>query len=547
MPTLNWLTRDKDILRAHGVPYRLLEPMPRLSAGDTQTGNMLIQGDNLEALKALLPFHAGRVKCIYIDPPFNTKQAFEHYDDNLEHSIWLGMMYPRLELLHQMLAEDGTIVVHLDDEELAYAIVMLDEIFGRRNRLPLCTFKQSSVSGPKAINPGVVSISSYLFCYAKDRSRWKSYRAYRPRGRDVRYTKFIENRHTATVERWSITSLSSALEAHFGAPVRELKSQHGAQYEDRVTEFVVEHRASVIQPATIREKDVSETARAALRASANTADRVFEAKRDGQVSQYFLNGKQVIFYESKVQEIDGQLSTAERVSDLWDDLLSNNLHKEGEVAFPKGKKPEALIRRVLDLYTRPGDLVLDAFLGSGTTAAVAHKLDRPYIGIETGEQAVTHCAERLRRVIEGEQSGISRAVGWSGGGGFHFYRLGSPVYDEQGHIRSDIGFTALAGHVWFSETGGPWDGTHLGPVLGIRDGRAYALLYNGVLGDLRTAGGNVLTRATLAFVRERIEELEPDFDGPLTVYAERSTLSETTCDRARVSFKQMPYDVRTRR
>ncbi|MCK0162247.1 site-specific DNA-methyltransferase [Marinobacter sp. S6332] len=129
-----------------------------------------------------------------MDPPFNTGQAFEHYDDNLEHSIWLGMIFPRLVLLHQLLAEDGTIVVHLDDEELAYAIVLMDEIFGRKNRVSLCTFKQSSVSGPKAINPGVVSTSSYLFCYAKNKSHWKSYRSYKARERDSRYSKFIRNR-----------------------------------------------------------------------------------------------------------------------------------------------------------------------------------------------------------------------------------------------------------------------------------------------------------------------------------------------------------------
>ena len=168
MPQLSWYKREEDLTRAALTPYRLLQPVAGLSYGEPDSPNMLIEGDNLDALKALLPYYAGQVKCVYIDPPFNTGQAFEHYDDNVEHSIWLGMMFPRLELLHKLLAEDGTIVVHLDDAELAYAIVIMDEIFGRKNRVSLCTFKQSSVSGPKSINPGVVSISSYLFCYSKN-------------------------------------------------------------------------------------------------------------------------------------------------------------------------------------------------------------------------------------------------------------------------------------------------------------------------------------------------------------------------------------------
>jgi len=157
MPTLHWLTRDEDIHAASRVPYRLLEEVPDRSAGEGNTNNMLIQGDNLEALKALLPFYAGLVKCIYIDPPFNTGQAFSHYDDNLEHTIWLGLMYARLELLGQLLSERGTIAIHLDDEELAYAIIILDEIFGRKNRVNLVTFKQGSAVGHKAINPGLVT------------------------------------------------------------------------------------------------------------------------------------------------------------------------------------------------------------------------------------------------------------------------------------------------------------------------------------------------------------------------------------------------------
>ena len=201
---------------------------------------------------------------------------------------------------------------------------------------------------------------------------------------------------------------------------------------------------------------------------------------------------------------------------------------------------------VLHIATNPGDLVLDSFLGSGTTAAVAHKMGRRYIGIEMGEHAVTHCVPRLRKVIDGEQGGISKSVGWQGGGGFRFYRLGPPVFNEEGQIRSDIRFPVLAAHVWFSETGRPWNGNGDSPLLGLHDGQAYALLYNGILGDKRPNGGNVLTRATLATIREEIERKYGHFSGPLTVYGEQSRLASATLERAGITFKQMPYEVKAR-
>ena len=214
-------------------------------------------------------------------------------------------------------------------------------------------------------------------------------------------------------------------------------------------------------------------------------------------------------------------------------------------------KPEQLIERVLHIATNPGDLVIDSFLGSGTTAAVAHKMGRRYIGIEMGEHAVTHCAPRLRKVIEGEQGGISKAVGWKGGGGFRFYRLGPPAFDEEGHIRRDVRYPVLAAHVWFSETGRPWNGNGESSLLGLHDGRAYALLYNGILGDQRPAGGNVLTRATLAEIRREVAQSCPEParehpEYPLTVYGEQSRLTPATLARERIDFKQTPYDVRAR-
>ena len=223
---------------------------------------------------------------------------------------------------------------------------------------------------------------------------------------------------------------------------------------------------------------------------------------------------------------------------------------EGTEIF-EAPEPQTLVQHILEIASNPGDLVLDSFLGSGTTAAVAHKMGRRWIGIEMGGHAVTHCGPRLRKVIEGEQGGISERVGWKGGGGFRFYRLGPTVFDEEGRIRPDIRFPVLAAHVWFSETGRPWNGSDGSPVLGAHDGRAYALLYNGILGDRRPAGGNVLTRATLDAIRAGIARSHAELAGecagyPLTVYGEQSRLTPATLARERIVFKQTPYDVRTR-
>lgn len=211
---------------------------------------------------------------------------------------------------------------------------------------------------------------------------------------------------------------------------------------------------------------------------------------------------------------------------------------EGSKAFDT-PKPEKLICRVLEVATNPGDLVLDSFLGSGTTAAVAHKLGRRWIGIEIGDHAVTHCLPRMEKVIAGEQGGISKAVEWHGGGGLRFFTLGPPVFDEDGRIRADIPFSHLAAHVWFAETGTPRPTrAKKNPFLGAHAGTGYYLLYNGVLGDQARSGGNVLTQKLL-------RELPP-FDGPRVIYGEACTLSDERLRELDITFKQTPYDIKAR-
>jgi adenine-specific DNA-methyltransferase len=201
-------------------------------------------------------------------------------------------------------------------------------------------------------------------------------------------------------------------------------------------------------------------------------------------------------------------------------------------------KPEALIQRIIHIATIPGDLVLDSFLGSGTTSAVAHKMGRRYIGIELGNHAETHCIPRLRKVIDGEQGGISGTVGWKGGGGFRFYRLGDPVFDETGHVSPGIRFAFLAAHVWFVETGVPLSGWADSSLIGSYDGTAYYLLYNGVLGDKRPNGGNILTSKILAAL--------PPFDGPKVIFGEGCRMSVERLKQEGITFRQIPYEIKAR-
>ena len=200
-------------------------------------------------------------------------------------------------------------------------------------------------------------------------------------------------------------------------------------------------------------------------------------------------------------------------------------------------KPERLIQRVLHIATNPGDLVIDSFLGSGTTAAVAHKMGRRWIGIEMGEHARSHCQPRLKAVVLGEQGGISKSLNWQGGGGFRFFKLGPPVFDEDGHIREGISFEHLAAHVWISETGTARSTRALkDPFLGPHNGIGYYLLYNGILGDESKGGGNVLTRRVLRSL--------PKFDGPKVIYGEASGLTQEQLDELEITFKQTPYDIK---
>jgi adenine-specific DNA-methyltransferase len=399
--------------------------------------NRLIFGDNLLALKALEQEFLGQVKCVYIDPPFNTGEMMEHYEDGLEHSTWLSRMRDRLTILHDLLAKDGTLFVHIDDNELGYLIVLLDEIFGRDNRLYVVTFKQGSATGHKAINPGCVSTTNFILIYARNKSAWVPNRVFTARERDSRYGQYILNVED-DYPNWRIATLTKAFALNTGRSEKEAR-QVVKESPEALGQFVLENAKRVIRTARPDYNAVSETARRMIDQSKRNPTKIMKLERADHSDMYFVGGERILFYADKLKLVDGELVAGEPLTTLWDDILSNNLHKEGGVAFPRGKKPEHLIKRALELTTGRGDWVLDSFSGSGTTAATAHKMGRRWIAVELGEHCDTHIIPRLRRVIDGkDDSGITKVAGWAGGGGFRYYELAPSLLERDGWGREVI-------------------------------------------------------------------------------------------------------------
>ncbi|UPL21015.1 site-specific DNA-methyltransferase [Alcaligenes faecalis] len=507
MPFLDWVNKNQAKEAADEVPYHLLRR--EASYGETEASNLIIQGDNLLALKALLPFYAGRVKCIFIDPPYNTKSAFEHYDDRLEHSQWLTMMYPRLVLLRELLAEDGSIWVTIDDNEAHYLKVMMDEVFGRGAFIASCVWqKRYSRENREAIG----DVHDYILVYSKVPALFKATRNLVPITESQ--AKVYRNPNNDPRGRWRPIPMTA--QAGHATPEQfyEIETPSG----------------KIHTPPPGRCWGVSKATYKKLL----TEGRIYFGKNgDSQPN--------IIRYLVEVPGIaPWSWWPSEEVGHTDESKKESNLLFGGDVSFGT-PKPERLLHRILHIATRPNDLVLDSFLGSGTTAAVAHKMGRRYIGIEMGDHARTHCVPRLQKVIEGEQGGISTTVNWQGGGGFSFLTLGEPAFDDNGRLNAAIKFPTLAAYIWHMETGAPRHESFESPFLGVHDGKAYFLLYNGILGDRRPAGGNVLTSAVLAHLQTLCAERLP-----YVIYGESTRLGPTRMAAENVTFKQIPYDVTMR-
>jgi DNA modification methylase len=566
MPSLNWIGKAAVVNHHQDVPFRLLEPAQSLSCGDTETGNLIVQGDNLLALKALLPRYAGQVKCIYIDPPYNTGNEGWVYNDNVNspeirrwlgevvgkegetldrHDRWLCMMYPRLMLLKQFLREDGVIFVSIDDSEISNLRFLCDEIFGAGNRVGAIVWKNATDNNPTQI----ASEHEYILCYAKDKSRlpseWKSTMlAVKAKLLEIGEA-FVRDHADQAARQAAYTHWFRRNKEHLwpfqdykfidsGGVYTGMRSVHNPGKEG--------YRYDVIHPVTGKP---CQQPMMGYRFPEETMKRLLDEKRilfgddDTKLVELKVYAKDYRAKLSSLFELDGRVGTNE-IKDIFPE-------SKRPFDFPK---PVELIEELLSFTTSGDDLVLDSFGGSGTTAQAvlslnhADEQNRRFILVEMDEGIARDVtAERVKRVAQGYTNGKGQPVEGLGGG-FQFCTLGKPLFDARGHISNDVRFAELARFVWFVETGMGLPAKRASrntadtasPLLGMHEGRAVYLLYNGILKDRSIDGGNVLTSLLLEHL--------PAHDGPKVVYAARCAIGAERLRKLGITFKQLPYHLR---
>lgn len=442
---LTWVGKYDDKV----VEPRILLEDKEKSYGDPDSENMLIHGDNLIALQALQQDYAGEIKCIYIDPPYNTGSAFEHYDDNLEHSIWLSLMKQRLILLRDLLSEDGSIWIQIDDEEQAYLKVLCDEVFERSNFVNMISVNMKNIAGASGggEDKRLKKNCEYILIYAKDYSLLPLFNGpyiytemseliqqYLDEGRSWKYTSVLLDPGEKTYIGSTVDGDGNEIKVYArrnykSASVNQIAKKEGLTTKETYRKYGINVYRTTNAQTSIRTRIIN------FRKEYNVEDQLLSieyiprtGKNRGKVYEQFYKDdgcNLFVWLRDTSEVIDGELYKRDLQGTYWDmNAWMKNLTKEGAVEFGNGKKPEQLIRQILEMTTEPGEWVLDSFLGSGTTAAVATKMNRKWVCIELGEHAYTHCKARLDRVVDGtDTGGITKAVNWQGGGGYHFYEL----------------------------------------------------------------------------------------------------------------------------
>ena len=463
---LTWIGKDNQ----PQLEPRILIEDPSKSYGDKNTQNMLIHGDNLLALKALEQDYAGKIKCIYIDPPYNINVANPHYNDDKPNSDWLSLMNARLHIIYKLLHEDGLLAVQIDDEQFARLYLLISEVFGGDRNLKTIVVKMSESSGLKmgaVKRSGIIpKLKEYIILAKKNGVKNLKPIYIRKDKWDDEYNNFVEN--FSREDRDYIDSISE----------KDDISDEDINKVDKILSNIKAKSISYIKKDLNinSEEDRSnwlfENSWRIFRTTASTSvfnlveekkkycNQIYfavKSKKDGLLyiakSDYSTLSKQ-----PRVQILFSDNNLMTNLGDLWMDIKTTGLDAEGNVSFKNSKKPEFLINRILYISTKEGDIVLDSFLGSGTTAAVAHKMNRKWIGIELGDHCDTHCLPRLKQVVDGtDQGGISKSVNWNGGGGFKYYDLAPSLLkqDKYGNwiidsrYNADMLASAMAKHEGF--------------------------------------------------------------------------------------------------
>ena len=399
---------------------------------EAEIKNILIKGDNLLALNSLKQLlstksEIEKVKTAYLDVPYNTDSSFQHYDDSLEHSEWLTMMRDRMLLVWELLRDDGCLFVHLDDKESSYCKVMLDEIFGRNNYCNQIVISTNKPFGFKGTSKDLFKQANHILFYAKNKEVFTQKKIFIEKGYDTAYNMVFKDM-TLPEKKWEWIKIQDAVAIEKGykdaKEAREKLSKE--EMEDEIAQFALRNAERVFQTAAagggafLKRKETIEY-------SKENKNKIVRHPND-DMDYMFIGGRRVIFYKERIVNINGLMIPGEIITDMWDDISFEGLAHEGGIDFPKSKKPEKLIQRIIDISSEPGDLVLDVFAGSGTTLAVAHKMNRRWIGVELGKHAESLIIPRLKSVIDGsDQSGISKTENWKGGGSFKYYKLGQSI------------------------------------------------------------------------------------------------------------------------
>ena len=451
---LTWYGKDEPIR----VEPRLLIENAELSntAADPDTQNMLIHGDNLLALKALESKFAGQVKCIYIDPPYNIGAMNEYYDDLIEHSLWLNRMRPRIEILCNLLCDEGAIFIQINDEEQAYLKILCDEIFGRNNFVNTVSVNMKNIAGASGggEDKRLKKNCEYILIYAKNYDSLPLFNGpYEYTELSAMIQKYIDQGKS-----WKYTTVlaDSGKKEYIGSTVdgdgNEIKiyrrinpvmmSVKQIAKRDNITENDVYSKYGINIFQTTNAQSSIRTRIIAYRQEMEIIDDVLSieyvprtGKNRGCIYEQFYKGDKCrlfVWLRDTSEVVDGKLYKKDLQGTYWDmNAWMKNVAKEGGVDFPNSKKPEKLLQQIIEMCTQPGDLVLDSFLGSGTTAAVAHKLDRRYIGVEMGDHAYSLCKSRLDSIIGGtDNSGITKDAEWQGGGGYRFYEVAPTLINK---------------------------------------------------------------------------------------------------------------------
>jgi site-specific DNA-methyltransferase (adenine-specific)/adenine-specific DNA-methyltransferase len=534
MPTLDWIGKKAVVEHHKQVPFHLLRCNDALSVGEPGSGNLLVQGDNLLALKALLPYYAGQVKCIYIDPPYNTGNESWVYNDNVNspemkdwlgkavgkeiedlsrHDKWLCMMYPRIALLREFLREDGAIFVSIDDNEVHLLRLMMDEIFGARNFKACITWQRKySVSNNFK---GIATIIDYVLVYSKS-DKFKNNLLPRTEESIERYTNPDNDPRGPWKSVDYLNQASPDKRPNLCYDVINPNTKQVIKNTNKAWKYELE----------VHQQHIAEDKLWWGLKGTNTvpALKLFLSEvREGMTPHNWWSHEDAGHTDEAKKEIDG--------------ILGANIFDT--------PKPTRLIKRILQIATNPDDIVLDSFAGSGTTGhavLAANEGDggnRRFILIEMDPsiaQLITK--KRIQRVATGYTNTKGKQVKGIGGS-FRFCQLGEPLFTSEGQIEEGtVTFKDLAHHVFFIATGEPLprEADLKTPLLGVSTGVAVYLLYNGILGDKTVNGGNVLTREILSSL--------PPHDGTRIIYGNGCRIGPERLRRENIIFRQVPYEVR---